>query len=224
MMSEPGTGNHREDRLSPLRGSIYAILDETFLKAEEVPGAAAALTGAGVRVLQLRMKKSSPRQLLKIARELVEILRGKDILLLINDYPDIAFLSGAGGVHLGQDDIPAHEARKLLGKDAVIGISTHSRQEVEEAVKEGPDYIAIGPIFDTTTKDGRKMKGLGGERFQELAGMVSMPVVAIGGITDENIQEVPLHASAAVISFLYRGDPGENARKLMERKDRSVSG
>jgi thiamine-phosphate pyrophosphorylase len=219
MMDLSREGFHPGGRLSLFPGSVYAILDDSFLEPERIPPVAGDMARAGVRIFQLRMKQSSPRQVLETARELAPVLRKEDALFLINDYPDIASLSGADGVHLGQDDIPAREARKLLGEDALIGVSTHNRMEIEKALEEGPDYIAIGPFFDTTTKAGREMMGLGQKKFRELAGMVSLPVVAIGGISEENIHLVPGDVSTAVISFLYRGDPAENARKLVEKRD-----
>jgi thiamine-phosphate diphosphorylase len=119
-------------------------------------------------------------------------------------------------VHLGQDDLPVKEARKILGKDRIIGISTHTLEQAREADRDGADYIGFGPVFHTTTKDAGDPKGV--EMLREIKMQVRIPVVAIGGITLENIRPV-LEAGAdavAVSSALLKGDIEENIERFLE--------
>jgi thiamine-phosphate pyrophosphorylase len=131
-----------------------------------------------------------------------EITRKYNAVLIINDDVDIALSVDADGVHLGQDDFPAHIARKILGEDKIIGLSTHSLKQAEEAQGSGADYIAIGPIFRSTTKDVREP--LGAEIIKEIRKISRVPVIAIGGINEENIADVIKAGAdgAAVISAI----------------------
>jgi thiamine-phosphate pyrophosphorylase len=136
------------------------------------------------------------------------------VRILINDRVDIAIASGADGVHLGQTDMGVMEARRLMGADKIIGVSTHNEDELRAALETDADYIAIGPVFGTTTKDNPDPT-LGIEEFRRLRQMVSgRPVVAIGGINSTNFRDV-LSAGAdsvAVIGALYSRDESIEAR------------
>jgi len=134
---------------------------------------------------------------------------------IINDYVDIALAVNADGVHLGQEDMPIREARKLLGKNKIIGISTHSLKQAVDAQRAGADYIAFGPIFKTTTKDAGSPKGI--ESLIEIKKHIKIPVVAIGGITAGNaslVFETGADAAAAV-SGILTGDIKTNTRKFL---------
>lgn len=158
----------------------------------------------GAGLVQLREKSASSREFLSEAMKSVEIAHSRGARLLINDRVDIARMSGADGVHLGQDDLPPEKARELLGDDAIIGFSTHSVEQAIAAVRLPIDYIAIGPIFPTKTKE-NPHPVVGCEGITAVRNAIGdFPVVAIGGITSENLQEV-LDAgadSAAMISGL----------------------
>jgi len=118
----------------------------------------------------------------------------------------------ADGVHLGQDDIPIEEVKKILPSHMIIGVSTHSYKQAMEAEKEGPDYIAIGPIYDTNSKYGKLIRGIGTEVIKEIKNRVKLPVVAIGGIKSDQIEEI-LDSGAdspVLVSYLYQNNDIEN--------------
>ncbi|MDA8088253.1 MAG: thiamine phosphate synthase [Nitrospiraceae bacterium] len=192
-----------------------------FLTAEEsacgVPAAKQAASAflAGLKWVQLRMKDAPRRQVFEAASYLRGISREHGALLFINDYPDIALAVDADGVHLGQDDFPLEEARRLMG-NKLIGISTHNMAEAREASEGGADYIGFGPIFETATKDAGPARGIG--PLQEVRRQVKIPMVAIGGITPENIGGViRVGANAAAVSAaIARGDISGNVRRFLE--------
>jgi len=179
---------------------LYAIVDGSF--PGPVPTAEGILAGGG-RVLQLRAKKMSSARFLETAIAIRSLCAARGALFIINDRVDIAMMSGADGVHLGQDDLPVEAARKLLGSEKIIGVSTHNMDEACKASEGGADYIGFGPVFRTATKgDAHAVQGLG--RLKEISSAVEIPLVAIGGISEGNMRSV-LEAgadAAAVISAI----------------------
>lgn len=158
----------------------------------------------GATLIQLRDKDASSREFFDAVKECVEYARPRGVRIIINDRVDIAITAGADGVHLGQDDLPPESARDLLGERAIIGYSTHSVQQAISAAKLPVDYVAIGPIFATGTKaDAEPVVGLKAIRDVRRA-IGATPIVAIGGIDEQNIAEVIAAGadSAAVISAL----------------------
>lgn len=148
----------------------------------------------GLPIVQLRDKKLSDRELLALARELAEIRAGTGTKLVINDRIDIALLSGADGVHLGQDDIPVRDAARLQAAQLpphryVTGLSTHSVAQAREAISLKPDYIGFGPVFPTPTK-AKPDPAVGLESLLEVTAFAPCPVICIGGIFPENVAEV----------------------------------
>lgn len=182
---------------------IYPITDARLTKlslAEQV----ARLIDGGATFVQLREKYHTPRDFYESSKEVLTIARPRGVKVIINDRVDIALALKADGVHLGQDDLPPKHARKILGGKAIIGFSTHNLEQAAEAVKLPIDYLAIGPVFPTRTKENPdKITGIETvKNVREIIG--DFPLVAIGGITFENFQAV-LEASAnsvAVISDL----------------------
>jgi thiamine-phosphate pyrophosphorylase len=168
-------------------------------------------------LIQLREKNGAAGEFYREALESVEVAHAKGVKIIINDRIDIAIATGADGVHLGQDDLPPERARDLLGERAIIGFSTHSVQEAVEALRLPIDYIAIGPVFSTSTKpDHETVVGLEIVRAVRQA-IGDFPLVAIGGITDETVASV-LDAGAdavAVISSVL-SDP-MNITETMQR-------
>lgn len=158
----------------------------------------------------------SKKELYKEAVSIKEIVRKYRASLIINDYVDIAKVVDADGVHLGQEDMPLEEARIVLGKRKVIGISTHSLSQAVRAEKSGADYIGFGPIFQTSTKDAGRPKGIDGLR--KIRKRVHIPVVAIGGITWENVNEVLESGvdACAIASGILSGDITANVKKLID--------
>jgi len=143
----------------------------------------------GVTVVQLRGKKLNTREFLKMSLNVVDILKGKNIPLIINDRVDIALSCDADGVHLGQDDLSPFFARKILGKNKLIGVSVNTVNEAIEAVKEGADYLGVGPIFFTQTKKDLR-PSLGLEGLRSIRKKVKVPILAIGGINSKNVEEI----------------------------------
>jgi len=167
---------------------VYAILDTSFLALEAVPSVASMMASAGVRVFQIRAKTLSARDFFGIVKKTKDVLP-EDCILLANDRADIALCAECDGVHLGQEDIGVEAGRLVLGGEKVIGISTHSLEEVEMANNEPCDYIAFGPIFPTKTKVvSASPHGLEGLRKALM--IARKPVVAIGGIEVANIRDL----------------------------------
>ncbi len=187
---------------------LYPITDARFSglsHAEQVR----RLSAGGATFVQLREKHLAPREFYHEAEEALRVARSLGVRLIINDRVDIALALKADGVHLGQDDLPPDAARGLLGEDAIIGFSTHSVEQASIAARLPVDYLAIGPIFETSSKENPDpVVGLDGlRRVREMTGEI--PLVAIGGIRPENIGEV-LKAGAdavAVISLLLAEPP-----------------
>jgi thiamine-phosphate pyrophosphorylase len=180
--------------------SLYAILDPEQTKGRAPSHILRELLSGGARTLQLRAKTLSPRDFLDLARETRTLTQPHGCRLIINDRVDIALACGADGVHLGQEDMPLHAARKLMG-DKIIGISTHDVAQAKEAEHGGADYIGFGPMFGTTTKNtGYAARGL--DMLRHVRAAVTIPIVAIGGITENNVAQVWQAGadSAAIIS------------------------
>lgn len=193
---------------------LYAIIDNSLTTSVSNIEIARKLLTGGARILQLRGKGLSSGELLKEAREISTLTKKAGALFIVNDRADIALLSNADGVHLGQDDMPIAEARKILGREKLIGISTHNIEQALKAEQEGADYIGFGPIFETKTKeDAEEAKGL--QALREIKINVKIPVAAIGGINLENLKEVMDTGAdgAAVISAIVKTDDIEGATR-----------
>jgi thiamine-phosphate pyrophosphorylase len=206
---------------------LYVILDRALLTIPEAE-CAQKLAEAGVRLLQYRDKAAPARQLLETAKRLSSVLGSSPVTLIVNDRADVAFLSGASGVHVGQEDLGVEEARGLLGPTKLIGVSTHNREQFLQAASTSADYIAVGPIFSTSTK-AKPDPVVGTEFLREVRPLTTKPVVAIGGITLERAAEV-INAGAnsvAVVSDILRApDPAARAREfinLLEAANRAAA-
>ena len=169
---------------SPPFSRLYPILDQSLETLDTLTVGVRALARAGVRSVQLRAKDLSGEEFHRWALAAREASRECGIRLIINDRVDVALLVGADGVHLGQDDLSPEAAREILGPSAIIGLSTHDVDEARRAAMAPVDYLAIGPIFETSTKtSGRSTLGVEGARA--VRAVVEKPLVAIGGITLE---------------------------------------
>ncbi len=192
---------------------LCVITDEALCP---VTVAELALKG-GAAMIQLRHKSASGSQLFSWAVEIRNQCKKYRALFIINDRVDIAMASEADGVHLGQQDIPAHVARKLLGKERVIGVSASSLEEALQAEKDGADYIGFGHIYPTFSKE-KGFPPLGTKILQNAAAFISLPIIAIGGVSLENAASlITCGASGvAVISAVSRtDDPSRAARDLV---------
>jgi len=179
---------------------LYAITDVAIAGLSHLQQLKRLVEG-GATLIQLREKTAAAREWFDDALACAEYARKHDVTLIVNDRADIAMAIGANGVHLGQDDMPAGAARELLGRDAVVGLSTHTLEQVEAAARLPIDYIGFGPIFPTTTKSNPD-EVVGLELLRE-AKRISpdLPIVAIGGITLDNFQAV-LDAGATSVAII----------------------
>lgn len=171
---------------------------------------------AGIRWIQFRDKEGSRREIYKESGNLRNITKDFNAVFIVNDHPDIALSVNADGVHLGQDDLPLKEARKIMGDGKLIGVSTHNLEQAVDAERYGADYIGFGPVFDTVTKDAGSPKGI--RMLHEMKNRVHIPIVAIGGINLENVKSVFETGTdaVAVASAILCGDVGDNARGFLE--------
>jgi thiamine-phosphate pyrophosphorylase len=184
---------------------LYPIVDEGMLRLRGLKTVrfAEGLKAAGVGLLQYRNKTGAPREILEIAATIRDVMRDGDCRLIMNDRADLAVLAGWDGVHVGQGDLSPEDARKVVGAERWIGVSTHTEEQVRLAELSCADYVAVGPVFATGTKqDAEPVIGLVGVRLARA--MTKKPIVAIGGVTRANARSV-IEAGAdsvAVISAL----------------------
>lgn len=170
----------------------------------------------GIKWIQYRDKFRTRREIYEETLGLRRLAKDYNAVLIVNDYVDIAFCADTDGVHLGQDDLPLKEARKIIGRKKIIGVSTHNVEQAIKAEKEGADYIGFGPVFRTDTKDAGEPRGT--DMLQEVKAKVGIPVVAIGGINLENIMSVLATGvdAVAVASAILIGDIDRNVKKFIE--------
>lgn len=181
--------------------------DDAFLDA-----VASALKG-GVDILQLREKTMPANRIIELGKKIKLLCAEYGATFIVNDRVDIAYVLEADGVHLGQDDMDVESARKILGNNAIIGVSTHAPVQAQKAVADGADYIGMGPVFTTPTKPGRKSVGL--EYVEWVSNNIDIPAFAIGGIDLDNVNEVIEHGAKriAVVRAIINAENPEYAAK-----------
>jgi len=196
---------------------LYVITGDRGDELETAKIVEAALDG-GATIIQLRKKSMPMVEQYRLATALRTLTLAHEALLIINDHADLAIAADADGVHLGQDDLPPDVVRALPGFEGrLIGRSTHSLGQAQLAVNEGADYIAVGPVYPTPTKEGRA--AVGTALVSRVAGIVDRPLVAVGGIDHDNaaaVVEAGAHAIAVVRAVYDAVDPAEAARRLHE--------
>jgi thiamine-phosphate pyrophosphorylase len=178
-------GPLRRERLRTAR--LYFVCEALPRGEEPEPLLQAALTG-GVDIVQIRDKELAEDEIARSARTFRRLCDNFNALFIVNDDPDLARRCDADGVHLGQDDMAVADARELLGPEAIIGLSTHSEEQIDDAASAPVDYISVGPVWETPTKEGRPGVGVG--LVEYAAAHAAHPFFAIGGIDPDNIQEV----------------------------------
>jgi thiamine-phosphate pyrophosphorylase len=210
-----GVAEQRRERLARMR--LYVITGDHGGEVETARIVEAALEG-GANVIQLRKKTMPMLEQYRLALALRILTREHEALLIINDHADLAIAADADGVHLGQDDLPPDAVRALPGFEGrLIGRSTHSLAQAQLAVHEGVDYVAVGPVFPTPTKEGRP--AVGTALVSRVAGVIDRPFVAVGGIDHDNaarVVEAGARAIAVVRAVYDAPDPAEAARRLHE--------
>lgn len=202
--------------------SLYVLIGSDLCPANRIVSLTAELLQAGVDCIQLREKRLTDRQKLKLAAELADLCRsqGQDKVFIVNDRPDIANAARAHGVHLGQHDLPIETARSIL-PHAVIGLSTHTLDQVRRAIDQDPTYIAIGPAFQTTTKPHEPVAGI--QFISDAAKLIDqagIPAVAIGGINQSNIDQIlklGIKRIAVASAILNADDPAASVQTLKQQ-------
>ncbi|WP_295639279.1 thiamine phosphate synthase [uncultured Mailhella sp.] len=196
---------------------VYLVTDRELCLGRSLEDVVLAAVRGGTGAVQLREKQASGREFLALARALVAALQPRGIPLIINDRADIALASGAAGLHVGQSDLPPEDARRLMGPDAIVGLSVETREELLAAESLDIDYVGVSPIFATPTKtDTHEPWGLDGLRWAREHSPLTL--VAIGGIHKDNAAEVVAagaHSLAVVSELCSAPDPEKAARNLL---------
>jgi thiamine-phosphate pyrophosphorylase len=209
----------RKDKIEKISG-LYVILDRQFLAGKDELDIARQIIEGGASLIQLRDKQSKKGELLLVAQRLQKLCRQAGILFIINDYLDLAVAVDADGLHIGQEDLPPPLVRKQLPIDKIVGCSVTTVSQAAKAQNEGADYIAVGSIFPTTTKKEATVVGV--DMLNELKRKVSTPLVAIGGINQNNIGEVAAagaDAIAVISAVLGEEDVRGAVDKLVAKMD-----
>jgi thiamine-phosphate pyrophosphorylase len=201
--------------------ALYAILDCSLISGSLI-SLAATWTRAGVELIQLREKQASARKLYADSLALTRLLAPTGVRVVVNDRPEIAAMVGAGGVHIGQEDIPVEAARKVCGSSLWVGVSTHNLEQLRAADRTSADYIAVGPVFPTATKENPDPV-VGIELLRAARQLTRKPLVAIGGITVESAEEIfraGADSVAVVRDLVAAGDPADRARAYLAIAER----
>ena len=196
---------------------LYVILDAALINSPET-ACAESLAEAGVRLLQYRNKSASSRQFLESSRQLAETLVPRGVTFVVNDRPDVAFLAGASGIHVGQNDLGVDQARVVAGPNKLVGVSTHNLEQFECATATSADYIAVGPIFSTSSKANPDAV-VGLDFLRKVRTLTDKPLVAIGGITLERAAaaiEAGADSVAVISGILSASDPAERAKQYIK--------
>lgn len=197
--------------------SVYLVTDSRDKTEEEFLAIIEEAIEGGTSIVQLREKTASTKDFYELALKVKEITSRHDVPLLINDRIDIALAINSEGVHIGQDDMPADIARAIIGDEKILGVSASTVDEAVKAQKDGADYIGSGAVFPTSTKD--DADSVSKDELKEIVNSIDIPVVAIGGITLENAQELKdtgISGFSVVSAIMSAKDPQEASEKLKE--------
>ena len=197
--------------------SVYLVTDSRDKSEEEFLAIIEEAIKGGTSIVQLREKTASTKDFYELALKVKEITSRYDVPLLINDRIDIALAIDSEGVHIGQDDMPADIARAIIGDEKILGVSASTVDEAVKAQKDGADYIGSGAIFPTSTKD--DADSVSKDELKGIVNSIDIPVVAIGGITLENAQELKdtgISGFSVVSAIMGAKDPQEASKKLKE--------
>ena len=196
---------------------LYVILDAALLTASETD-CAQRLADVGVRLLQYRNKVASAGELLESSKKLAGVLLPRGVSFVVNDRADVAALAGATGVHVGQEDLSVEDARRVVGAEKLVGVSTHNLGQFQQATATSADYIAVGPIFATVSK-ANPDPVVGTELIRRVRMLTDKPIVAIGGITLGRAAatiEAGADCVAVISDILSAPDPGARARQFID--------
>ena len=207
----------RRDKTARLRG-LYAIIDTAALQGRRHAEAAREVIRGGAGTIQLRDKTTPKKDLLPIAGELKNICAENNVLFIVNDYLDLALAVNADGLHLGQDDLPVPAARRLLNINQLLGVSTRTPEQAAAARDGGADYIGVGAMYTTASRDNAEV--VGPERLSEIRETAGLPIVAIGGINADNVTKVieaGAEAAAVISAVLGTADIAAAAREISSK-------
>lgn len=200
--------------MTRLPSHFYAMIDPAG--GHEPVMLAETMLDAGARIMQLRLKDAPGRDFLAAARAIAEMCRKRGATLIVNDRVDIAILANAHGVHLGQTDLPLDAARRIIGNDRMLGISTHNLEQARAAEDGGADYIGFGPMYPGGLRNNASGKGL--DELRAIRAAVKIPIVAIGGITETRVAETlaaGADAVAIITDVVNAPDLGAKVRSIL---------
>jgi len=201
-----------------LPSPLYVILDRSVARGRTLPELLEAVLAGGCRMVQLREKAMPLSELFPVAEVLRRRSREAGALFIVNDRADLALALDADGLHLGQDDLPGAAGRRLLRPGMILGVSTHDADQARRALADGADYIAVGSMFPTGTKPGFQL--VGPDLIRRVRPEIAIPLVAIGGITEDNCEEVVsagADAVAVISAVCAAADPETATRRFLER-------
>ena len=200
--------------MTRLPSHFYAMIDPAA--GHEPVMLAETMLDAGARIMQLRLKDAPGRDFLAAARAIAEMCRKRGATLIVNDRVDIAILAGAHGVHLGQTDLPLDAARRIIGNDRMIGVSTHNVEQARAAEDGGANYVGFGPMYPGGLRNNAAGKGL--DELRAIRAAVKIPIVAIGGITEARVAETlaaGADAVAIITDVVNAPDIGAKVRSIL---------
>ena len=204
------------ERIEAFRSTdVYPVVTSEFCAGRPAADVAASILAGGARILQIREKTMPDRPFLDLLRQIRKLTWDHGALLIVDDRVDAALIAQADGVHLGQDDLPLPDARRIA-PDLLIGVSTHNADEIRRAQDEGCSYLNIGPIFPTNTKQLTGIRFLGLDELKKLIPLVRVPFSVMGGIKDSLLAELKAAGAgriAAVTAFTQAADPGAEIAK-----------
>ena len=205
-------------------GKLHVLTDTVFQSRFSHPELAGLAIRGGADTIQYRQKSGSTREMIRIAAQMKQVCSDHGVPLIVNDRVDVAIAAGADGVHLGQDDFPIPLARELLGQEMIIGASASNIGEVEKCLLDGADYVGFGPVYPTTSKDDAgSIKGI--DNLVQVVKAVPLPIIAIGGISLDNISEIlwtGVHGIAVISSVCCQEDPEQATKALHQMLHRGV--
>jgi thiamine-phosphate pyrophosphorylase len=203
----------RREKAQKIKG-LYLVIDYDWLKGRSVIAVAEDAIKGGVKIIQLRCKTAKIKEFLTMADRLRKICAGHDVLFIVNDSLEVALAVNADGLHIGQEDLPVSTARQLLPIDMLLGVSVATVAESKAALEDGADYLGVSAIYSTATKDS---KALGVKRITEIKNAVDLPLVAIGGINQDNLKDIIGAGtdSAAVISAVMGAPDITRAARML---------
>lgn len=200
--------------------TLYAVTDRSWLHGRTLAEVVEEVILGGATMVQLREKDKTPDEILASAREIAPVCKKYGVPLIMNDSIELARAAGADGVHLGQSDVPSDNVRELAG-DLILGLSANTVESAKRAQALGADYLGVGAVFGTTTK--HDARHLSPEALREITSAVDVPVVAIGGISADNILQLTgcgMQGAAVVSALFAQDDPRQAARDLRDKAER----